>query len=125
MENLIILLVGFVMNFLVGFGAKAYFFRTMLPKSRAIYTAILSYFVCLGASAFGGYLALGPGGAIFGFTTVALLYAIPAFLHFLLLYYQFNLDWTVTDEEEAEQMAQKEALASRQVASIKIGEEAE
>ena len=125
MENLIILLVGFVMNFLVGYGAKAYFFRNMLPKSRAIYTSILSYFVCLGASALGGYLALGPGGAIFGFTTVAFLYAIPAFLHFLLLYYQFNMDWSVTDEEEAEQLARDEAIAARQLASIKIGDDAE
>ena len=119
MENLIILAVGFIMNFLVGYGAKGYFFRTMLPKPRAIYTALLSYFVCVGASAFGGYLVLGPGGAIIGFTTVALLYAIPALLHFLLLYYQFNMDWTVTDEEEAEQLAQEEAKASRRVATIK------
>lgn len=125
MENLLILLVGFVMNFLVGFGAKGFFFRTMLPKARAIYTAILSYFICLGASALGGYLALGPGGAIFGFTTVAWLYAIPAFLHFLLLYYQFNMDWSVTDEDEDEQLAKDQALAARQVASIKIGDETE
>ena len=125
METLVILLVGFVMNFLVGYGLKGYFFTDMLPRARAIFTALLSYLACLGAAAFGGYLVLGNIAAVIAFTSVAWLYAIPALIHFLLLYYQFNMDWSVTDEEEAEQSAQEEALKSRKVATITVGEDSE
>ena len=125
MDILIILLVGFVMNFLVGYGLKGFFFGDMLPKARAFYTAILSYFVCLGAAAFGGYLVMGNVAALLVFSWIALLYAVPAFFHYLLLFYQFNMDWTDTDEEEAEALALEEAKASRRIASIKVQEDPE
>ena len=113
------ILFGFVMNFLAGYGLKGFFFTNMLPQARAIYTALLSYFICMGAAAFGGYIVLGTLSALLAFSFVAFLYAIPAFLHYMLLYYQFNLDWTVTDEEEQAALDEQEAIATRKIATIK------
>ena len=111
-------LFGFVMNFLAGYGLKGFFFTNMLPQPRAIYTALLSYLICMGAAAFGGYIVLGTFSALFAFSFVAFLYAVPAFIHYMVLYYQFNLDWTVTDEEEQAIFDEQQALATRKIATI-------
>ncbi len=119
MSWLVILGFGFVMNFIVGFGIRGFFFADLPPFLRALYTALVSFAVCVGAAAFGGYFLIGVSMAVFALLTVALLYLIPAFLHFLMLYYQFNMAWAVTDTEVAEAEAIEQAIMSRKIATVR------
>jgi hypothetical protein len=119
MSTLIMLVIGFVMNFLVGFGIRGFFFRELPPLPRAIYTALVSLCICVGAATFGGYYLIGLQVAVMAFATVMVLYALPAILHFLMLYYQFKMGWAVTDEDVIAEEAALKGIASRRVATVR------
>ncbi len=115
------------MNFLVGFFIKGFVFHELRPNMRAAATAVTAYAFCIGVSMFGAYFLVGVHMAFFAFTTIAVAYLAPAFFHFIWLYYQFNMAWTYTDEDEEAELAQIAAQSpeNRKVATLRRNESPE
>ena len=111
---------GFLMNFLVGFFLKGIVFREFKPLPRAALTALASWFFCVGIAGFFAYYLLGTGIAALTASSILIAYIIPAFIHFLVLYYQMNMAWSYTDAEEAEDLAALEAKDRSQRENARI-----
>jgi zinc transporter ZupT len=101
---LIMIGIGFVMNFLTGFIVNGFAFGEFKPLHRAIAVASLCYAICTVTAALVAYYYLGSffeNIASRTFFAVAVAYILPAIVHGAVLHYLFNKGWTDPDMEQA------------------------
>ncbi|APG62274.1 hypothetical protein LPB140_05050 [Sphingorhabdus lutea] len=106
---------GLVMNFVIGFAVKAYAFHNDKPLKRAILTALMSMAICIAIAIFISMKfndIYSTGALLIGLLAA---YTLPALVHFFILYYQFQMAWRHSDEDD---IVENPHLEERKIATL-------